>query len=315
MMPQNSVQFQKGLSLPKFLESYGTEQQCHDAVFEMRWPDGFVCPDCGNTTYCELETRQLYQCHKCHHQTSLSAGTIFENTKLALTTWYLAIYLLTQHKSGVSALQLSRDLGIGYKAAWMIKHKLMQVMLEHQQGERLSGRVEIDDAYLGGEHAGIVGRGSPNKVPIIAAVQTTEDKQPVATQLRRVNGFRKTALAHYARTSLQPGCTVWSDGLACFKAIAEAGCTHIPLVTGGGRSSAKHPAFKWVNTMLGNVKNAITGTYHAISKKHAPRYLAEFEYRFNRRYNLPAMIERLAFVAIRTPPMPYRLLTMAESYT
>lgn len=315
MMPQNSVQFQKGLSLPKFLESYGSEQQCRDALFEKRWPNGFVCPHCGNTTYCELGTRQLYQCHQCHHQTSLIAGTVFENTKLALTTWYLAIYLLTQHKSGVSALQLSRDLGVGYKAAWMIKHKLMQVMLEHQQKEKLSGRVEIDDAYLGGEHAGIVGRGSPNKVPIIAAVQTTDDKQPVVIQLRRINGFRKTALAHYAQTSLQPGCTVWSDGLACFKAIAEAGCTHMPLVTGGGRSSAKNPTFKWVNTVLGNVKNAITGTYHAVSKKHVPRYLAEFEYRFNRRYDLPTMIERLAFVAVGTPPMPYRLLTMAESHT
>ena len=131
-MSQNSVQFQKGLSLPNFLASYGTEQQCRDALFEMRWPDGFVCPDCGNTTYCELQTRHLYQYHQCRHQTSLTAGTIFEHTKLALSNWFLAIYLLTQHKSGVSALQLSRDLGIGYKAAWMLKHKLMQVMLEHQ---------------------------------------------------------------------------------------------------------------------------------------------------------------------------------------
>lgn len=313
-MSRNSVQFQKGLSLAAFNEAYGTETQCRAALFQIRWPQGFFCPACGNATYCELGTRALYQCHKCHHQTSLIAGTIFENTKLPLSTWYLAIYLLTQHKSGVSALQLSRDLGVRYTTAWTMKHKLMQVMLEHEREKTLSDRIEIDDAYLGGERAGKTGRGSPNKVPFIAVVQTTKDQQPVAIQLRRVKGFRKTALAHYAHTSLRPGSRVWSDGLSCFAAVADAGCMHIPLVTGGGRSSAKDPTFKWVNTVLGNVKNAITGTYHSISRKHVPRYLAEFEYRFNRRYDLPAMIERLSFVAARTPPMPYKLITMAETY-
>ena len=313
-MSRNSVQFQKGLSLAAFNESYGTETQCRAALFQIRWPQGFVCPACGNATYCELGTRALYQCHKCHHQTSLIAGTLFENTKLPLSTWYLAIYLLTQHKSGVSALQLSRDLGVRYTTAWTMKHKLMQVMLEHEREKMLFDRIEIDDAYLGGERAGKTGRGSPNKVPFIAVVQTTKDQQPVAIQLRRVKGFRKTALANYAQTSLRPGSRVWSDGLSCFTAVADAGCMHIPLVTGGGRLSAKDPTFKWVNTVLGNVKNAITGTYHSVSRKHAPRYLAEFEYRFNRRYNLPAMIERLAFVAARTPPMPYKLITMAETY-
>lgn len=313
-MSTYSIQFQKGLSLPDFFERYGTEQQCREIVFEMRWPNGFICPRCSNTTYCELHTRPLYQCHRCHHQTSLTVGTIFENTKLPLATWFLGIYRLTQHKTGLSALQLSRDLGIRYRAAWTMKHKLMQVMLERQQTKQLSDRIEMDDAYLGGERAGKPGRGAYHKVPFIAAVQTTEDKRPVATHLRRVSGFRKTALAHYADTSLEVGSIVWSDGLACFEAVADAGCMHIPLVMGGGRSSAKHPIFKWVNTMLGNVKNAITGTYHGISTKHAPRYLAEFEYRFNRRFDLPAMIKRLAFVAVRTPPMPYRLVTMAESW-
>ncbi|MCP4283674.1 MAG: IS1595 family transposase [Gammaproteobacteria bacterium] len=313
-MTINTVQFQKGLSVVKFFKIYGTEQQCRDALFQARWPNGFICPECSNTTYCELGTRRLYQCHRCRHQTSLTAGTLFENTKLELTTWYLAIYLLTQHKSGLSALQLSRDLGVRYKTAWMMKQKLMQAMLERQQTKQLSDRVEIDDAYIGGERAGKRGRGAHHKVPFIAAVQTTEAKQPVTIQLRRVKGFRKAPLVRYAQTSLRPESTVWSDGLACFRAIGDAGCTHVPLVTGGGRSSAKHPLFKWVNTVLGNVKSAITSAYHGVSKKHVPRYLAEFEYRFNRRYDLPAMIDRLAFVAVRTPPMPYRLLTMAESY-
>ena len=103
-----------------------------------------------------------------------------------------------------------------------------------------------------------------------------------------------------------------SDGLACFAAVAEAGCRHEVIKTGSGAAAARTPAFKWVNTALGNIKAAVTGTYRSISQKHVPRYLAEFEYRFNRRYDLAAMMPRLGWAALRTPPMPYRLLKLAE---
>lgn len=103
-----------------------------------------------------------------------------------------------------------------------------------------------------------------------------------------------------------------SDGLRCFAAVTEAGCSHQTIITGSGRKAALTPAFKWVNTALANIKNAMTGTYRAIRSKHVPRYLAEFEYRFNRRYDLAAMMPRLGYVAVRTPPMPYRLLKLAE---
>ncbi len=127
-----------------------------------------MCPDCGNNTGCQL-SRGLYQCHRCHHQTSLTAGTIFHGTHLPLTTWCLAIYLLTQRKSGLSALQLSREPGVAYNTAWKLKHKLLQVMHERNQGERLSGRIEIDDAYLGDERPGKRGRGAEHKFPFVAA--------------------------------------------------------------------------------------------------------------------------------------------------
>lgn len=113
----------------------------------------------------QLPARGLYQCHRCHHQTALTAGTIFHATHLPLTTWFLAIYLLTQRKSGISALQLSRELGVTYNTAWKLNHKLLQVMHERNQGERLSGRIEIDDAYLGGERPGKRGRGATTSRP------------------------------------------------------------------------------------------------------------------------------------------------------
>ena len=311
-MAKNPIQFQPGLSLPDFMAQYGTLEQCHQALFNLRWPNGFVCPHCGNTTYCELKSRSVYQCHRCHHQTSLTAGTIFADTKLPITTWFLALYRLTQSKKGVSALELSRDLGVNYKTAWSMKHKLMRTMRERDQGKRLAGRIEMDDAYLGGEMAGVAGRGSPNKIPFIAVVETSEDKRPQRIQLRTVSGFRSYAIANYARANLTPGSSVWSDGLACFSAVKQAQCQHVPVVSGGGRKAAQSPAFKWVNTVLGNLKNSLRGTYHAISAKYAARYLAEFEYRFNRRFDLPAMVDRLAYAAVRTPPLPARFLTMAE---
>ena len=314
MMPKNPIQFQKGLGLHEFLERYATEEQCRQALYALRWPTGYVCPACANTTGCKLNNRAIYQCHKCHHQTSLTAGSIFHGTKLALNKWFLAIYLLTQRKKSTSALQLSREIGVSYNTAWSIKHKLMQVMLEREQGKMLSGRIETDDAYLGGEKPGKRGRGSRNKVPFLAAVETTQDGRPLKIQLRRVRGFRHGEITRYAKSSLAPGSHIISDGLWCFKGVTKACCTHHPVVTGGGRQSAQLSTFKWVNTMLGNVKNSLLGTFHAIREKHVPRYLAEFEYRFNRRVNLPIMIERLVYVALRTPPMPYRFLRMAEVY-
>jgi transposase-like protein len=314
IMKKNAIQFQKGLGLHEFLEMYGSEAQCEQALYQLRWPDGFVCPQCGNTTGCALKARKIYQCHKCHHQASLTAGTIFHGTKLPLRKWFLAIYLLTQRKKSTSALQLSREIGVHYDTAWKLKHKLIQVMMERQREKKLSGRIEIDDAYIGGEKPGKRGRGSPNKTPFVAAVETTQDGRPLQMHLRRVRGFRHTEISRYAKSSLARGSTVVSDGLYCFSAVKNAHCSHIAIVTGGGRKSAQLSTFKWVNTMLGNVKNALRGTFHAISRKHVPRYLAEFEYRFNRRFDLPRMIGRLLFVALRTPPMPYRFLKMAEVY-
>ena len=216
---------------------------------------------------------------------------------------------------GISSLELGRRLGVTQNTAWKLKHKLMQVMMERDAGKRLTGRVEIDDAYLGGERSGGKrGRGAPGKTPIIAAVETTPEGQPVRLKLRRVNGFRRKEVEKLARRSLDPPSTVVSDGLGCFRGVADAGCTHQPIRTGSGRKAVLTPAFKWVNTALGNIKTAITATYRAIRQKHIPRYLAEFAYRFNRRYDLAAMMPRLGWAAVRTPPMPYRLLKLAEAH-
>ncbi|WP_281649235.1 IS1595 family transposase, partial [Parendozoicomonas sp. Alg238-R29] len=294
-MPKNKVQFQKGLSLPAFLSQYGKEEQCRDQFFQWRWPDGFECPLCRCKEHCTLKRRELFQCNRCHHQTSLTTGTIMESTKLPFTTWFLAMYLMTQTKNGISALELSRQLGISYNATWRLKHKLMQVMKERDDSSPLHGYVQVDDAYWGGEkHGGKPGRGSENKHPFVAAVETNEENHPLSMRFSMVTSFRKEELELWAKKHLSSQTQlVISDGLGAFIGIANAGHLHKAVVTGGGHASMSNELFTWVNTMIGNVKNSLRGSYHSINPKHLPRYLAEFCYRFNRRFDMGAMISRL----------------------
>lgn len=314
MMARNKIQFQKGLSDVEFQELYGTEEQCIAALEQWRWPDGFSCPECGHAKGHRLAHRRLMQCASCHAQISTTAKTIFHSTKLPLCTWFRGLHHLTQSKNGVSALELSRRLGIAYNSAWLMKQKLMQVMKERESEKTLEQRVEMDDAYIGGERPGKVGRGAEGKTPFIAAVETDMDGKPQRIALQVVTGFTSAEVSAFAKAKLASSCDVISDGLACFKAVTDQGCSHSAIVTGGGRKSVEKPAFKWVNTSLGNIKSALTGTYRHQASKHVPRYLAEFQYRFNRRHDLAGMLTRLAWVSLRTPPMPYRLIKLAESH-
>lgn len=315
MMAKNKIQFQEGYSLFELFSDYGTDDQCRQALFQWKFPDGFICPECGCKSYCTLEKRNLYQCNHCHHQTSVTSGTIFDSTKLPLFKWFLAIYLMTQLKSAVSALELKRQLKVNYNTAWSLKQKLMQVMKERDDSNPLSGIIQIDDAYWGGAHrGGSRGRGSENKTPFVAAVSTNEDGHPIAMNLNVLKGFKSEEIKCWAQAHLKPGSTVYSDGLNCFPAVKEAGCEHIPLVTGGRAASVDKIEFIWVNTMIGNIKNSMRGSYHSINSKHLPRYLAEFCYRFNRRFNLKDMMPRFLCVAMKTPPMNGKLLKMAELY-
>ncbi len=167
-MSMNRIQFQAGLSMPEFLKQFSTEAQCEAELEQARWPQGFVCPCCAHTGHSvfKVGSHKTFQCQDCRHQTSLIAGTLFQSTKLPLTVWFLAIYLISQAKTGLSALALKRYLGVSYPTAWLIQHKLMEAMSERETKYTLGGQVQVDDAYFGGElSGGKTGRGSENKVP------------------------------------------------------------------------------------------------------------------------------------------------------
>ena len=299
----------KGLSEAEFRAAFGTEEQCRAALEKLRWPHGFTCPACGHGGHAWLAGRGLHQCNRCKRQVSLTAGTIFHATKLPLTTWFLAIHLVATAKNGISSIELGRRLGVKQSNAWAMKQKIMQVMLAREAAKPLQGRVELDDAYLGGERSGGKrGRGAAGKTPFVAAVETTPERRPRKLKLLPVKGFRQREVERLARQHLTSGATVVSDGLSCWTAVTRAGCAHEPMVTGSGRQAAKLAPFKWVNTTLGNVKAAIVGTYRQLSPTHAARYLASFAWRFNRRFQLTTLIPRLVHSAVRTAPLPYRQL-------
>jgi hypothetical protein len=316
-MAMNRIQFQPGMSLFEFFQRFGTEAQCEAALEQTRWPHGFRCPRCGGAAHCVLRAkgRKTFQCNACHHQTSLIAGTLFEGTKLGLTVWFLAIYLISQAKTGLSALALKRDLGVSYPTAWLIHHKLMQAMVEREGGYVLCGRVQVDDAYLGGElNDGTAGRGSENKVPFVAAVSLDDDGHPLRAKFTQLPGFTRKAISEWASATLSPDSTVFSDGLACFGGVTDAGCTHQPTVV-GGRKPKELPMFHWVNTVLGNVKSGLSGAYHAFGfDKYAERYLGAIAYRFNRRFDLHALPNRLLVAAVDAGPHSERSIRRAETH-
>jgi hypothetical protein len=305
------------MSLFEFFQQFGSEAQCEAALERARWPQGFRCPRCGGAAHCVLRvrTRKTFQCNACHHLGSLIAGTLFEGTKLGLRIWFLAIYLISQAKTGHSALALKRDLGVSYPTAWLMHHKLMQAMVEREAGYQLYGSVQLDDAYLGGElNEGTPGRGSENKVPFVTAVSLDSEGHPLRAKLAQLPGFTRKAIAEWASAALRPGCTVLSDGLACFAGVTEAGCIHQPTIV-GGRKPKELPMFHWVNTVLGNVKTGLAGAYHAFGfHKYATRYLGAITYRFNRRFHLHALPHRPLVAAVATGPRSEHRLRLAESH-
>ena len=237
----------------------------------MRWREGLACPACGHCGLCALKTRKLFQCNRCKKQVRLTAGTVFQDTKLPLTAWFTAIYHLAQGKNGISSIELGRRLGVKRQTAWLIKHKLMRAMgAREAEKPKLAGRVEVDDAYLGGERpGGKRGRGAAGKTPIVAAVETTAERRPRRLRLSVVKGFRKKEVERLAERDFAAGSNVVSDGLSCWPAVEKAGCQHFPMATGSGKRAASWAPFKWVNTCLGNIKTALAGTYHHVSAKHA----------------------------------------------
>jgi len=314
-MTKYQIQFQKGLGLPEFLDRFGSEEQCEQHLALLKWPDGFKCPKCGKTVHSEFRKndRPYYQCSSCRHQSSLTANTLFHGSHLPLRIWFMAIYFISEAKTQLSSLELHRLIHVNHKTAWLMLQKIMQVMVDSEEKYKLSGRIEMDDAYLGGKQSGgKAGRGAPDKQPFVAAVQTTEepDKHPVYVKIAPISSFTITEIEAWTKHNIEDGSHIVTDALGCFKGV-EATCEHEVHVSNNMSEEQKELHFSWVNTILSNIKTGLTGTFHSFEcSKYSSRYLAAIMFRFNRRFRLDTIFLKLVKHAVESPPIPGKAISL-----
>ena len=296
-------------NLREFQSQFATEDACRGYLSCCRWPDGFVCPQCGNRSAHELIGLGRWQCVRCRHQVSLTAGTVLHNTKLPLMVWFWAAYLMTTDKRGISALLLQRQLGLGcYETAWMMLHKFRRAMVNLER-EPLRGEVEIDDTWVGGPQAGLRGsrqlRGRKAALVIVAVEK--RGRGSGRTRMAVVPDFKKTTLGNFIKEQIAPGSTIYTDGLKSFTGLQEAGFNHIPRpqpLRSDLRKGAKS-AVPLADRAIGNLQQWLIGTYHGVSRDQLQVYLDEFVFRHNRRKQPMAAFQTLLGLGTGQPPTPY----------
>lgn len=266
------------MTLIEFQQKFSSEGVCESYLFEKRWPKGFYCPNCNHTKYYYINARKLYECQECGHQTSLTAGTIMHKSKLPLLTWFWAIYLVAHDKRGRSALSISQLLKLNYRTAWRLLHKIRYAMSERDANYKLSGYVEMDDAYFGAPQKGMDGRGT-KKAKVSIALATDETGKPRFVRMNVLNKVSTIEIQRVAQDCIKIGSTVTSDGLGAYKRLKDIGYNHISK----NFYQADDDFLKWVHVVISNAKAFILGTYHGLGQTHLQSYLDEFCYRFNRR--------------------------------
>jgi transposase-like protein len=286
------------------------ENACREYLFALRWPAGFVCPVCGKAGAWALQ-KGLLQCHACRRQVSVTAGTIFDRSHLPLTTWFRAMWQMTSQKNGISALGLQRVLGIGgYKTAWMMLHKLRRAMVRPGR-ERLCGRVEIDEAYWGGEEPGIAGRKAEQKALVAVAVEV-KDRGMGRIRLRHIPSADRVVLHAFIRDSVEPGSTICTDGLQAYRCLA--GYRHERHIQ--NRQPQGTYVLPHVHRVISLLKRWLMGTHQgAVAHAHLDDYFNEFTFRFNRRDSASRgkLFYRLAQQAVQLPPHTFDAIRNPQS--
>ncbi len=298
-------------SLFEFQRRFPDDAACAVYLAAARWPDGFVCPACGGLRACLLVTKaDTYQCSACHKQTSVTAGTVMHGSKLSLTVWFWAAYLMATHSNGISARQLWRQLGLGsYKSAWLLAAKLRRAMVDPER-HLLSGLVEVDETQISyrtkdDPPAGGGGRSGDGKLQGAAAVEI-QGKGPGRVRLAVIEDASATSLRTFLKASVAPGATIKTDGWSGYP--GAPGVTHEPHVVG---AMAAHIVLPWVHRIFSNLKTWALGVYHGLRKEHLQAYLDEFVFRFNRRRTPHAAFRTLLGIGAAIKPATYKMLIAA----
>src|SRR6516164_1509504 len=257
---------------------FGTEEACHEYLFRLRWPDGFRCPRCGGSKAWPFRSVRL-QCGSCGHQTSVTAGTIFQDTHKPLVLWFRTMWWVTSQKNGASALGLQRVLGLGsYRTAWSWLHKLRRAMVRPGR-DRLRGTVEVDEAFIGGVTSGADGRDGIGKAMV--AIAAEEDGRGIGRiRLGRVADGSTSSLHGFIQQAIAPGSTVHTDGWAPYQGLEKLGYSHtVTRLKGKGKEVAVE-LLPRVHRVASLLKRWLLGTHQgSVGPVHLDYYLDEFTFR------------------------------------
>ena len=296
-------------TLQEFQAIFPDEQACWEVLRRARWPKGFVCPRCGHEASSWISTRRLEQCCDCRYQCSVTAGTVFHQTRAPLLTWFWAIFFVARHKKGISALQLQRDTGLGsYKTAWTMLHRLRSA-LRYRPESRLAGLVEVDETYVGGHERGRRGGREVLHKSIVAVAVEQRPHHAGRARLSVLEGVRfKEDLGPFVG-GVVDACrtTARTDGFPAYFGLEAIGVRHDRKVQGPDRADSTK-ILPWSHTIFGNLKTWLRGTFHGVSRKHLQRYLDEFVYRFDRRWREGELFEFVLNRAASARPLSYHRL-------
>jgi transposase-like protein len=293
-------------TLLEFEGRFATDQACRDYLVRLRWPHGFVCPRCEART-AWAATRGRLVCGSCRHQTSVTAGTIFQDTRKPLRLWFRAMWYVTSQKNGASAMGLQRVLGLGsYLTAWTWLHKLRRAMVRPGR-DRLSGRVEVDETYIGGEEPEAHARQILKKSLVTIAAQ--EDGRGIGRiRMARIADASAPSLQQFIRGAIEPGSVVHTDGWEGYRGLEKNGYRHQVTVLRGKGKDAAIELLPRVHLVAGLLKRWLLGTHQgSVSGNHLDYYLDEFTFRFNRRKSRSRgkLFYRLVEQALNVEPSPY----------
>jgi transposase-like protein len=291
-------------NLSELEANFSTEEACRSYLERLRWPSGFCCPRCGSQK--TWPVRNLWECRECGRQTSVTAGTIFQDTRTPLPVWFRAIWWVTTQKSGASALGLQRVLGLkSYETAWTWMHKLRRAMVRPER-DQLAGRVEVDECYVGGLEEGLPGRLNLQKALVVIAAQ--EDGPGIGRiRMRQIMDASSESLLPFVRESVVPGSIIHTDGWPGYGPVAKNGYQHDVTILKGNKQTASQ-LMPRVHRVISLLKRWLLGTHQgAVSRKHLDYYLDEFTFRFNRRNSTSRgkLFYRLAQQAVMVDPTTY----------
>lgn len=294
------------LTLLDFQTKFPTEQSCWEYLVKMRWlGETPACPNgCKKSKIDLIKARRLFECRKCRTQVSVTSGTVFHKSRIRLRKWFWAIFLIATSKKGIPMLYLQKQLGIKtYRAAWLMMHKIRHAMFMRDELYTLRGTVQADEIFIGGKRFKAQKKqAASNKTPFLIGVETGAEGRPRFVTFKELKAIYDEQILSAIEKRVEKGSTIKSDGSGAYVKLKQKGYAHEPSVYARDPGkTAEH--LKWVNMLTSNLKRFFLSTHHGVFPKYRNAYLAEFAYRFNRRYWPNQAFDRLLYACIHTKPV------------